>query len=220
VKNLSKPMRNDVFEAVEAAGLNPREFDWDVSADDICLRHVPSDASFVFGGNYGAFVARYAVGDGPPWETESYSWRSQMEKVKRWLSDVKRDVETPDLWAELLEQTKLLGAASDAALENTPFTSDERNEIARQLDQLKEYAAHTASVSSQQLAELDTKLDYLREAGDRLGRKDWLNIAVGTMLGWYVAVPAPPEVGRHMFQMLLSGAAHFFGHHFPGLGSG
>ena len=52
-----------------------------------------------------------------------------MERVRTWVQDVKRDLDTPDLWAELQRETKLLGAASNAITDNTLFTANEQKQI-------------------------------------------------------------------------------------------
>jgi hypothetical protein len=134
--------------------------------------------------------------------------------------EVKVDDETPDLWAELQGQKELLEGATDPALENTPFTSDERDGIARQLNELREYVSRAYSLSGPQLEDLDSKVDYLVDASSRLGRKDWLNACIGAMFGWFLAAALPSDAPRQIIQMLLSGIANFFGHGFPGLGSG
>ncbi len=104
-----------------------------------------------------------------------------------WSHEVKVDDETPDLWAELQGQKELLEGATDPAAENTPFTSDERDGIARQLNELREYVSRTYSLSGPQLEDLDSKVDYLVDASSRLGRKDWLNAYIGAMFGWFLA---------------------------------
>jgi hypothetical protein len=220
---LVKWKRNQVFRAIEAAGLGPEGFVWDNSADDSCLRHRPSGAYFVFGGVAGSYFARYAAGDDTFEERPAHTWEGHMRHVEQWLQAVRRDTETPDLWSELRRQpslTELLGGASDEALENTPFTPDERDEVARQLKQFREYVKATCALSDAQLVDFDSTLDYLVEATSRLSRKDWLLASLGGMFGYLFSVALPPDVARHIVQTLVSTIGAFFGHGIPGLGSG
>jgi hypothetical protein len=46
------------------------------------------------------------VGDGPDWLYEIYSWQALVLRVKRWLEEVKHDLKTPDLWAELKREAE------------------------------------------------------------------------------------------------------------------
>jgi hypothetical protein len=130
------------------------------------------------------------------------------------------DTETPDLWDELRRETELLTGISDEAFENTPFTPNEHNEIVRQLNQVREHARNAYALSEPQLTDPDLKLDYLVDAANRLGRKDWINLCVGTMFGWLLVAAIPPEASHHIFLMLMSGLAHFIVRGIPGLGSG
>ena len=56
--------------------------------------------------------------------------------TKRWLALVREEHEAPDLWSEL-EQRRELFTTGD--VENTPFAPDERERIAAQLSEVKEY---------------------------------------------------------------------------------
>lgn len=38
----------------------------------------------------------------------STSWPTVEERVERWAQDVQRDIETPDLWAELQREREIL----------------------------------------------------------------------------------------------------------------
>jgi hypothetical protein len=106
----------------------------------------------------------------------------EVQRISRWLQDVKRDLKTPDLWAELQREAELLGANFDDVTENSPFTSDEQNEIAGRLRELADHARRTYSLSEAQIRLLDAKLGYLVGAAGRLGRIDWLNAFAGRSL--------------------------------------
>ena len=126
-----------------------------------------------------------------------------MRRVSAWLEEVKRDLETPDLWAELQREAKLLGAGSNAVTENTPFTPEEQKEIAGRLKELAKYVRKIHLLSPAQMQVLDEKLEYLVDASDRLGRKDWLNTFIGVTLGYILSVALPPEFARTIFRTFL-----------------
>lgn len=211
---LPKLKANQVYEAIEKAGLSPDDFHWDDDGDDTRLRHRPSVAYFVFGGNASKYVVRYAAGDQPVWKLEKHSWQAVMTSVESWLWDVKRDADTPDLWAELRGRTQLLDGVWDEAFDNRRFTPDEQGEIAKQLSEFREYVQSAHPPSEQQLADLDAKLDYLVDAATRLGRKDWLIIFVGAIVAWLVASALQSDAAGQIFEALMSGIAQLLG---PGL---
>jgi len=138
--------------------------------------------------------------------------------VSRWLVDVKRDLETPDLWAELQREAQLLGDASDEATENTPFTPDEQKEIAMRLQGMAEQARHTYSLSEEQMRVLNAKIDYLKAAAGRLGRIHWRDVFLGVMFTFVLASALPPESVRHIVLTILRTIVQHHG--FPELPNG
>jgi hypothetical protein len=216
---LQKWQRNQILEVIQGAGLDPREFNLeDEGAEKTRIKHKSSESYFIIGGNSLHYAGHYVVGDASDWPYEAYSWQTLITRVSGWLAQVKSDLETPDLWAELQREAKLLGGASNEAKENTPFTGEEQKEIERRLGELAEYLRRTHSLSEPEMQILNAKLDYLVDAASRLGRIDWRNAFVGVALGYIVMLALPPESVRSIFQTfvaLLGAIGHFYG--FPQL---
>lgn len=202
---LQKYQRNDIVKAMQIIGLDPREFDMHDDGTEARITHRWSEAYFIISGGPREYVGHSQSGDWPAFPYKEYGWTPVEVRVKSWLDDVKRDIETPDLWAELQGEAKLLGAASDEATENTPFTSQEKKEIVGQLNEFAEYAQHTYSLSTTQMSDLNAKLDYLAKATDRLGRIDWRNIFIGSIFSFVIAAALSPESARDMFFILMRG---------------
>ena len=79
----------------------------------------------MFGGPWGNWEGSYVVGDAVPWPFHEYVWSNVEERVEHWAAKLKRDLETPDLWAELQREREILSRTPDDA-ENTPFTPEEQ----------------------------------------------------------------------------------------------
>jgi hypothetical protein len=206
---LQKWQRNDIFTSIHDVGLDPKEFDLENNDAEVCIKHRWSTSYLTIVPDPSHYVGSCVVGDGLDWPVDVYSWQSLIERISRWLRDVKRDLETPDLWAELQRDAQLLfGAPSD---DNTPFSPDELNEIAARLQALAEHARRTYSFSAAQMRALDTKVEYLVHAARRLGRKDWLNVCAGAFLGYILVASLPPEAARGMFLGLLRAVGHLYG---------
>ena len=109
---LRKRQRNDLVEAIQAVGLDPRDFDLTDSGTEVQIKHKRSKSIFIIGGGPGHYVGRYVVGDAPDWPYDAYSWQASTRSVSTWLQEIKRDLETPDLWAELRREVHLLGVGS------------------------------------------------------------------------------------------------------------
>lgn len=208
---LRKQQKNDVFEAIQAVGLDPNEFDLQDDAVEVRIKHKRSLSCFIVGGDPGHYVGHYVVGDGADWPFEAYSWQYMIPRISRWLEEVKRDLETPDLWAELRREAELLGANFDGVTENTPFTPDEQKVIAGRLQELAEHTRHTYSLSEAQMRVLDGKLDYLVKAAGRLGRIDWRNVFAGAIVSFILTEALPPEAVRDMILVLSQTIGHLYG---------
>jgi hypothetical protein len=208
---LEKWKKNQIFEAIQAVGLDPREFDLDDDGTEVGIKYKRSKSCFIVGGNAGHYVGRYVVGDALPWPFDVYSWQAVISRVRRWFKDVKRDLATPDLWAELQQGNELLGALSDDVIENTPFTPHEQKEIAERLREFAEQARRTHSLSEAQVQALDAKIDSVIDAAGRLGRKDWFGIFAGAILIYIVTAALPPESARDIFLGLVRAIGHFSG---------
>ena len=207
---LRKWQKNKIFEAIQAVGFDPREFDLDESDTEVRIKHKWSASYFVVRGGPGHYVEHSVVGDPPAFSYDAYSWPALMSRVSRWLEDVDRDLATPDLWAERQREVKLLGPGSDSVTENTPFTPDEQKEIAERLQELAEHARHAYSLSRAQSRVLDAKLDYLISAAGRLGRIDWRNTFAGAILGFILTAALPPEFARDILLTPLRAIGHLY----------
>jgi hypothetical protein len=212
---LQKYKKNDIVKAIQGIQLNPREFDIREDENESRIVHKPPSAYFVVGGSPVKYVGEYKSGDSPAWPYEAYSWKTALRRISSWLDEVKRDIETPDLWAELQNEAELLEVTYDKDTENTPFTTEEKKKIAKQFSEFSDYAQRTYSLSAAQMNVLNAKLDYLVKATDRLGRVDWRNALLGVIIGYVLTIALPTESARSMFFILLRSISQIHG--FPAL---
>jgi hypothetical protein len=220
---LRKLQRNDIIKAIEAIGLDPVQFSLEkhsggVKGPTTWITPRSPESRFVVGGQSRSYSGNYVAGDGPTSPYFGSTWPAVMRNFRAWLEEVKLDLETPDLWAELQSAAKLLEFDSGDAAENTPFTHEEQEGIARRLQELAENAKRTYSLSEVQMRALNDKLSYLVDAAGRLGRTDWRGVLIGTMLSFVLSVALPPDPARHIFFSILRGIGHRYG--FPELEGG
>jgi hypothetical protein len=211
---LQKRRTNQIFEAIQSVGLNPQEFEFENRGTETRLKHKWSKSYFVIGGNAGHYVGRYVVGDAIDWPYEVYSWEPVMSRFSGWVKDVKDDLDTPDLWAELQRDARLLGGVSGEANKNTPFTSEEQKDIEERLREVEAHVRNTYSLTESDFNLLHKKIDYLVDAAGRLNRIDWLNACAGALFGFILSVGLPPESIRPFMTDLLH---HLFEHGLPQL---
>ena len=206
----AKWQRNAIFEAVLGGGLDALECTFDYDDAGGRITHVPSGSCFLIEGDAVRYTTTAVVGEGPAWPSESFSWAKVDERVRRWAEEVTRDVDTPDLWADLQREREILAGAPYEDVENTPFTLDEQAEIADQVRQIKEFVKATYSLSAAKMLTLEAKLDDIEAAAGRIGRKDWQLLLYGVMFTVIVTVLLPPEAVQHILAMVLHGLDHLF----------
>ncbi len=218
VRRLETWQWNPIIEAIERAGLDPKDFELDDDGAEARITPRRSEGHFVIGrpDSGTGYAVSKRVGEQSPLEYTIHTWPVLDERVALWLSEVKRDQETPDRFAELQQEREMLTVATAENVENTPFTADEQTEIAKQLGEIKEYVKKTYELSQDQTQILEAGLDFIGVEARRAGRRDWLAYAAGTLtiLG---ATVLPPETTRHIFLMLLRTVAQLKGHTFPEL---
>jgi hypothetical protein len=214
---LMKWQRNSIFDAVVAGGLDPLQCDFDYDDAGARVTHRPSQSNFCLEGYAGHYKTTAVVGELPSWPLplDAFIWDTVKERVQSWAKEVKDDVDTPDLWAELQRQPQILTGARDEDVENTPFSSDEQVEIAKQIRQISESVKRTDLLSKAQMLSLATKLDDLVTASGRIGRKDWRLMFYGVLFTTIVTDFVPPEVVRSIFTMALHGLGYLFGGALP-----
>lgn len=146
--------------------------------------------------------------DGMQRREHAGTWEYVFGYVQQWLGFVRQEHEAPDLWAELGRQR---GALADHAVENTPFSLDEQAQIAADLTEAKEYLRANPELESGQLELIEAQLDYLVEAARRVGRIDWRNLLVGSMLSLVLQAAVPVAPVQHLLFIMLRGLAQMFG---------
>ncbi len=210
VQRLEKWQWNSIIKAIEDTGLEPRDFDLDDDGDEARISLRGSGSVFAIGSTgSGGYEQSRVVGEGVQLGYPVYSWRALDQPLGLWLSEVKGDLETPDRRAELRREREILTAATTEGDDNTPFTSDEQDEIATQLREIKRYMKKTDELTASQTQALEAGLDDLRATAGRMGRREWFAYVVGTLT--ILDAVLPPETTRHVFLMLLRSLAHLHG---------
>jgi hypothetical protein len=151
------------------------------------------------------------VGGAPFGDSSRCDWDQFLEQITYWAREVRYELDTPDFWAELKNSARVLAELDDELADNRPFTQGERTQIAQGLDEVKEHVSATYHPAPEQMAVIERGVEELKEATERVNRKDWGLMFQGIILGWVVDAFVPPEAVHGILMVLLYGIAHIAG---------
>jgi hypothetical protein len=94
---------------------------------------------------------------------------------------------------------------------NTPFSLEELQRIAASIDSIRMEIGQRTDISPQQLEFVFKKLDEMREASERLERKDWMNLALGTLTSVVVTAALASPAAKALFAAAGTALSWLFG---------
>lgn len=207
---LLQSQKNEVFLAVKESGLDPASFVWDRWESDndenaivSALVHQPTRYWFKFDmGDEGHLCAFSPAEDTLRGGEYPGNWNKEMSYVRKWLTYLKREAQAPDLWTMLSGDNTLSEAASpELSDDNAPFSVQERRRVENSLAEIRSLLIASTNLSDEMLGHVDARLEYLNKASERLGRKDWLNVAFSVITNIIIVVALPPETARNILNV-------------------
>jgi hypothetical protein len=212
---LIKTQQNDVFRVVEHA-LSPRNFRWsergirtsyisqEVSAISVLI-HFPSQFYYEFGPDYETF----SPGHETRVETvkDASSWLDRLSYVATWTGLLKREVEAPDLWSQHFSDIQVRDVVASSDVSNTPFSPSEKEQIALLLQDLKQKVFEAADIQtnqSEQIEAINENVGYLKSATDRVGRKDWILMAISTVINVMTTALLPGNTAKALLHSFIA----------------
>lgn len=216
--NLLKSQKNQLLEAIKSVDLDPFNFVWsnDESIhDDIVIPVLKyGDGSFYFKFDTDGIDEHYAIytpgSDLVEEESSTRTWVEQLSCFKQWLQNLKREIEEPDLWAEL-QKYKIQGeSGSFTDLANEPFTAYEAEQINIALIEVRSYLNKFVKGDAQKENFVEEKINYLIDAAKRQGRRDWLHTSIGVIVTITTALVLAPEEANNIWNVLKTALGSIF----------
>jgi len=118
-----------------------------------------------------------------------------LEGFRTWLASIEDDLRSGDLWDELRESlsTNAASFVEDGEI-NGRFNEDEIAALTGKIDELAAALDGLIQDSEGRHRKIISELDYLKKAATRLGRKDWMNVAFGTLCGRVAGMVHPEHL--------------------------
>ena len=218
---LLKSQKNEILGAIKRMGLELFSFEWQnehseydsgVEVSKLIYKKTEFFYKFdILGGHHKAFYSpgeESIVGQGDV----SY-WESQKKLFARWLVWLKREVDAPDLWSEISKYQLSAESELREDVSNDPFTAYQAEQIALGIKKIQVYIEEQGLASGEQNSFVREKLNYLVDATKRLGRKDWVLLAMAVIVTFAVQLALPPDKAQLLWNMLkeaVSGVVQVF----------
>lgn len=199
---------DEIFRTIQKAGFDPREFRLDRATDSVT--YIPKKE---YACDIGEHYVRYRPGANSAEQIDRaiQDWTLKRESVRRWLVNLRRELEAEDLWASLPPADAIpLGAASEGA-DNRLLTPEEQRRIAEGLRQLLSLSKELGLLPAQ-ITRLEERVDYLVQNSARFGKRDFLNLVSGTLVNFFLSAAVPPDAARALFGAALNSLNWLFGH--------
>jgi hypothetical protein len=229
---LSRRQRNQVYETIVKSELDPAEFDLEDTGAEVVITH-NSGSSFKFSRTEEPSWEVPLLGEKKysPIEIRTkvrYKFTARVSEgidqvgiqtgillliagnIQHWLDEIRLTVGVPDHWAEMQRNRKLIARIERTESANTPFTKDEKRQIAARLQEIKKQVREQFELTNEQMGQIEETLDEVVEANTRMGRKDWLIYFLGTITALIITATVTAGVGEHIFAMFIHALGHLF----------
>ena len=199
---LLQTQKNQVYEAIEDAGLSPSMFRFNDPIDPdgtTYLRFKKSDYRFDFANSRdGGHFARYLPGYDTPYEDQSAgTWTSQLVNVRRWLGYLMRELEAPDKW-KLLEEELRNFNFEDIKYTDAKFTHQEFKLLEIRIEEFKNKISKL-DLLEEQVEKINHKLDHLLKLAENMNKIDWKELFIGSMMSLFIQLSISPAAGQAIF---------------------
>ncbi|MBP8304082.1 MAG: hypothetical protein KBE04_08145 [Phycisphaerae bacterium] len=182
---LLRSQKKRVYEMLREAGLEPGEFSWvnEVIVDaytvsKLCYRE--GQYSFQFSsfelnsfceacpGAYRSVDLHYPK-----------NWEEQEQYIYQWAQSLKREKDSPDVWADVERHRLALNGEITGDLVNEPIPAVEADRIGQALTHLADSMTRELALEGDKAQLVSAKLTYLAEAARRERSRDWMYMALG-----------------------------------------
>lgn len=212
---LLKSQKNEILELIKEVGLDPFNFEWSVVSSSMThelqvsrIDYVVSGFFYTFDIHKGNHYAIYSPGKemllGKQYPG---SWEYQRQYVRNWLSYLRREIDQPNLWAEILKYQLPPGSELGPDISNEPFAAYQVEKILSGLNQVRAYLEEQGLASEEQKRFVNERLNYLADAAKRQGRKDWIYTCIGVLVTIATALALAPEQAKTLWYLIRDAIA-------------
>lgn len=205
-KTIMKSQKQEVYQWIADYGLEPSMFFWEdfrSRNDDLSetivskLKYVDTHYFFIFDFKNDVQHCTFSPGQTVLIQNEfPGTWSGQLRNFDKWLAYLKREIETVDPWDVIDKYMPGMEINLEDEKENSPYSYEQVEHIAKALYRFKDEVKKNYDLDKDQDKLVQEKLDYLIDRSKKMGRIDWKNLFVGTLMGLAGGLALNPEQAK------------------------
>ncbi len=212
---LLRSQKNRVYELLRQNGLEPGEFCW--AKEEIAGSFVVSRLNYREGEYYFQFTSHevnsWCTACPGQFRTLDHeypkNWDEQEAVVTKWIQCLKREIASPDPWAELAKYKVALKVRAIEADCNEAISAVEAEEIGEGLKRLADGLVRDLKLGGEDVTLVRSKLGYLAQAARREKSVDWVYTALGVCASLGAALVLPESTVVALWQALQKEVGQF-----------
>jgi hypothetical protein len=138
---------------------------------------------------------------------ETLNWEQSTNWFMNWLDYLKREITTPDYWGNLKNQ--ISGITFLNQIDNEKFTYSEYEDLKVKMDIIISKLDSIPLIQDQQ-TEIINHLNKLSEQAKELGKFDWRNLFVGTMIAIFIQLGVSQDNISVLWEIIKSTFSNYF----------
>ncbi len=204
--------KNQLFKFIEnQKSFSPIQFDLEESDEEddnqgVWIEFKESEYYFVIfeNENYvNSFHVNYIPGNDIYKEISSnIRWNGIIQEFQQWLENLARELNEPSYYWDNIEN-ELANTAFFNKFDNSKFSAREFEDLKNKVEILTE-KLDSISFLSEQLEEIKEELKRITELAKDLGKFDWLNLFVGTILNIITQLSLTKENVQTLWSVIKS----------------
>jgi hypothetical protein len=127
------------------------------------------------------------------------TWNEALSYFENWLYYLQREITAPNLWEKFKTEISEIDYFNNFS--NQKFSFAEVTEIAEKIDVLKNSLSAIPLILNQQ-QEILLRLDHLSETAKELGKFDWVNLFIGTIVSIIIQLNVTPENANAIWDLI------------------
>lgn len=201
---LLESQKNEIFDSLVEYGFNPADFIINDSNQSASVFYKIREyyCLIYFSPEY--FTGKLIVCPGTERRLDTYhpehpNWSDYKQYIKRWIIDLRRELNTESKWRKLESEKVFLSRTINATGER--FTESESLLVKEKVDQIKK-GLNSIGLEVQQINQLNEKLDNLVELTKTLTKINWIEILIGTLISQILSLKIPSDKAEELWTLV------------------